>query len=152
MYERILVPIDGSPTSDLGLKEAMRLAALTHGSLRLIHVIDEMSFALASDSYGVYAGELLDLLQQNGEELLAKAQALARAQGLPVDTVLYENLQKNVQQRVVDEAIDWRADVIVIGTHGRRGVRRMMLGSSAEGVARTSPVPVLLVRAPDTAT
>ncbi|CAB3738911.1 MULTISPECIES: universal stress protein [Achromobacter] len=152
MYERILVPIDGSPTSDLGLKEAMRLAALTHGSLRLIHVIDEMSFALASDSYGVYAGELLDLLQQNGEELLAKAQALARAQGLPVDTVLYENLQKTVQQRVVDEAIDWRADVIVIGTHGRRGVRRMMLGSSAEGVARTSPVPVLLVRAPDTAT
>ena len=111
-----------------------------------------MSFALASDSYGVYAGELLDLLQQNGEELLAKAQALARAQGLPVDTVLYENLQKTVQQRVVDEAIDWRADVIVIGTHGRRGVRRMMLGSSAEGVARTSPVPVLLVRAPDTAT
>ncbi|CAB3894146.1 universal stress protein [Achromobacter piechaudii] len=152
MYERILVPIDGSPTSDLGLKEAMRLAALTHGSLRLIHVIDEMSFALASDSYGVYAGELLDLLQQNGEELLAKAEALVRAQGLPVDTVLYENLQKTVQQRVVDEAIDWRADVIVIGTHGRRGVRRMMLGSSAEGVARTSPVPVLLVRAPDTAT
>lgn len=152
MYERMLVPIDGSPTSDLGLKEAMRLAALTHGSLRLIHVIDEMSFALASDSYGVYAGELLDLLQQNGEELLAKAQALARAQGLPVDTVLYENLQKTVQQRVVDEAIDWRADVIVIGTHGRRGVRRMMLGSSAEGVARTSPVPVLLVRAPDIAT
>lgn len=152
MYERILVPIDGSPTSDLGLKEAMRLAALTHGSLRLIHVIDEMSFALASDSYGVYAGELLDLLQQNGEELLAKAEAQVRAQGLPVDTVLYENLQKTVQQRVVDEAIDWRADVIVIGTHGRRGVRRMMLGSSAEGVARTSPVPVLLVRAPDTAT
>ena len=149
MYERILVPIDGSPTSELGLKEAMRLAMLTHGRLRLIHVIDELSFALAADSYGNYAGELLDLLQKNGAELLAKAQTTARAQGLQTDTVLYENLAKTVAQRVVDEAVSWQADLIVVGTHGRRGVRRMVLGSSAEGILRTSPVPVLLVRAAD---
>lgn len=149
MYERILVPIDGSPTSELGLKEAMRLAMLTHGWLRLIHVIDELSFALAADSYGNYAGELLDLLQKNGAELLAKAQTTARAQGLQTDTVLYENLAKTVAQRVVDEAVSWQADLIVVGTHGRRGVRRMVLGSSAEGILRTSPVPVLLVRAAD---
>ncbi|MEN5167187.1 MULTISPECIES: universal stress protein [Achromobacter] len=149
MYERILVPIDGSPTSELGLKEAMRLAMLTHGRLRLIHVIDELSFALAADSYGNYAGELLDLLQKNGAELLAKAQTTARAQGLQTDTVLYENLAKTVAQRVVDEAVSWQADLIVVGTHGRRGVRRMVLGSSAEGILRTSPVPVLLVRAPE---
>lgn len=149
MYERILVPIDGSPTSELGLKEAMRLAMLTHGRLRLIHVIDELSFALAADSYGNYAGELLDLLQKNGAELLAKAQTAARAQGLQTDTVLYENLAKTVAQRVVDEAVSWQADLIVVGTHGRRGVRRMVLGSSAEGILRTSPVPVLLVRAAD---
>lgn len=149
MYERILVPIDGSPTSELGLKEAMRLAMLTHGRLRLIHVIDELSFALAADSYGNYAGELLDLLQKNGADLLAKAQTAARAQGLQTDTVLYENLAKTVAQRVVDEADSWQADLIVVGTHGRRGVRRMVLGSSAEGILRTSPVPVLLVRAPE---
>jgi nucleotide-binding universal stress UspA family protein len=149
MYERILVPIDGSPTSELGLKEAMRLAMLTHGRLRLIHVIDELSFALAADSYGNYAGELLDLLQKNGADLLAKAQTTARAQGLQTDTVLYENLAKTVAQRVVDEAVSWQADLIVVGTHGRRGVRRMVLGSSAEGILRTSPVPVLLVRAAD---
>jgi nucleotide-binding universal stress UspA family protein len=149
MYERILVPIDGSPTSELGLKEAMRLAMLTHGRLRLIHVIDEMSFALAADSYGNYAGELLDLPQKNGADLLAKAQTAARAQGLQTDTVLYENLVKTVAQRVVDEAVSWQADLIVVGTHGRRGVRRMVLGSSAEGILRTSPVPVLLVRAPE---
>ncbi len=149
MYERILVPIDGSPTSELGLKEAMRLAMLTHGRLRLIHVIDELSFALAADSYGNYAGELLDLLQKNGADLLTKAQTTARAQGLQTDTVLYENLAKTVAQRVVDEAVSWQADLIVVGTHGRRGVRRMVLGSSAEGILRTSPVPVLLVRAPE---
>ena len=92
---------------------------------------------------------MLELLQRNGAELLAKAQAAVRAQGLQVDTVLYENLAKTVQQRVVDEAVSWRADLIVVGTHGRRGVRRMVLGSSAEGILRTATVPVLLVRAPD---
>jgi nucleotide-binding universal stress UspA family protein len=63
--------------------------------------------------------------------------------------VLYENLDKTVQQRVIAEAETWKADLIVIGTHGRRGVRRMVLGSSAEGILRGAHVPVLLVRAPD---
>ncbi|OAE56796.1 universal stress protein [Achromobacter mucicolens] len=149
MYQRILVPIDGSATSDLGLNEAIRLAQLTHARLRLIHVIDEMSFALAVDSYGYYAGELLELLQKDGAEILEKGLATVREKGLPVDGMLYENLEKTVQQRVIAEADSWKADLIVIGTHGRRGVRRMVLGSSAEGILRTAPVPVLLVRAPE---
>ncbi|MDH0090834.1 universal stress protein [Achromobacter mucicolens] len=149
MYQRILVPIDGSATSDQGLNEAIRLAQLTHASLRLIHVVDEMSFALAADSYGYYAGELLDLLRKDGAEILEKGLATVREKGLPVDGMLYENLDKTVQQRVIAEAESWKADLIVIGTHGRRGVRRMVLGSSAEGILRSAPVPVLLVRAPE---
>ena len=66
-----------------------------------------------------------------------------------MDSVLYENLEKTVQQRVIAEATTWNADLIVIGTHGRRGVRRLVLGSSAEGILRSSPVPVLLVRSPE---
>ncbi|WP_258127639.1 universal stress protein [Achromobacter anxifer] len=149
MYQRILVPIDGSATSELGLNEAIRLAQLTHASLRLIHVIDELSFALAVDSYGYYAGELLDLLRKSGAEILEKGMATVREKGLLVEGVLYENLDKTVQQRVIAEAESWKADLIVIGTHGRRGVRRMVLGSSAEGILRAAPVPVLLVRAPE---
>ncbi|MFY2950534.1 universal stress protein [Achromobacter ruhlandii] len=149
MYQRILVPVDGSPTSERGLQEAIRLALLTHASLRLIHVIDEMSFMLGIDVYGYAAGELLDLLRKDGTEILQQASATVRAQGVPVDSVLYENLDKTVQQRIIAEAEMWKADLIVIGTHGRRGVRRLVLGSSAEGVLRTSPVPVLLVRAPE---
>ncbi|RBL81726.1 universal stress protein [Streptomyces cavourensis] len=149
MYQRILVPVDGSPTSELGLQEAMRLARLMHADLRLIHVIDELSFALGIDSYGYYAGELLDLLRKNGEAILQKATETVRAQGIAVDSVLYENLEKTVQQRVIAEATTWNADLIVIGTHGRRGVRRLVLGSSAEGILRSSPVPVLLVRSPE---
>ncbi len=149
MYQRILVPVDGSPTSERGLQEAIRLALLTHASLRLIHVIDEMSFMLGIDAYGYAAGELLDLLRKDGTEILQQASATVRAQGVSVDSVLYENLDKTVQQRIIAEAEMWKADLIVIGTHGRRGVRRLVLGSSAEGVLRTSPVPVLLVRAPE---
>ncbi|MFY2605454.1 universal stress protein [Achromobacter ruhlandii] len=149
MYQRILVPVDGSPTSERGLQEAIGLALLTHASLRLIHVIDEMSFMLGIDAYGYAAGELLDLLRKDGTEILQQASATVRAQGVPVDSVLYENLDKTVQQRIIAEAEMWKADLIVIGTHGRRGVRRLVLGSSAEGVLRTSPVPVLLVRAPE---
>lgn len=152
MYQRILVPVDGSPTSERGLQEAIRLALLTHASLRLIHVIDEMSFMLGIDAYGYAAGELLDLLRKDGTEILQQASATVRAQGVPVDSVLYENLDKTVQQRIIAEAEMWKADLIVIGTHGRRGVRRLVLGSSAEGVLRTSPVPVLLVRAPEEST
>ncbi|MCW0210982.1 universal stress protein [Achromobacter veterisilvae] len=149
MYQRILVPVDGSDTSDLGLTEAIRLAQLTHARLRLIHVIDELSFAFSVDAYSYQAGELLDLLRKNGAEILEKALATVRAQGIAADTVLYENLDKTVQQRVIAEAETWKADLIVIGTHGRRGVRRMVLGSSAEGILRGAHVPVLLVRAPD---
>lgn len=149
MYQRILVPVDGSPTSERGLQEAIRLALLTHADLRLIHVIDEMSFMLGIDAYGYSTGELLDLLRKDGAEVLQQAVATVRAQGVPVDSVLYENLDKTVQQRIIAEAEMWKADLIVIGTHGRRGVRRLMLGSSAESVLRTSPVPVLLVRAPE---
>lgn len=148
MYQRILVPIDGSPTSELGMHEAIRLARLTHASIRLIHVVDELSFSFGVDAYGYSAAELPDLLRRDGAEILNKALTAVRAQGIPADSVMYERLQKKVHERVIAEAEAWHADLIVVGTHGRRGVRRMVLGSSAENILRTAPVPVLLICAP----
>ena len=72
------------------------------------------------DSYGYYAGELLDLLRKDGAAILQHAADTAREHGVTVDSVLYENLEKTVQQRVIAEAEMWKADLIVIGTHGRR--------------------------------
>jgi len=149
MYERILVPIDGSATSQIGLNEAIRLAKLTGARIRLIHVIDELSFAVTTDSYIYHAGELLDLMRRNGAKMLETAQGTVRDAGIEADTALYENLDRTVQQRVLDEAAAWKADLIVIGTHGRRGARRLLLGSSAEGILRGASVPVLLLRAPE---
>lgn len=152
MYQRILVPVDGSSTADLGLREAVRVARLTRAKLRLIHVIDDLSFSFAADSFGYYTGEVLEILGKNGAEILKSGLAAVQAQGIAADTVLYEDLKKTVQQRVSEEVEAWKADLIVIGTHGRRGLRRMVIGSSAEGILREATVPVLLIRSQSGAT
>jgi nucleotide-binding universal stress UspA family protein len=149
MYQRILVPVDGSATAQRGLEEATRLAKLTQGRVRVIHVIDELSFALAMDAYAGHAGDWLSLLRVDGERLLAQAKAVAEAAGVEADTVLYDRRSGQVDELVTAEAAKWPADLIVLGTHGRRGMGRVLMGSSAEHILRHAPVPVLLVRAPE---
>ena len=146
MYERILVPIDGSPTSTCGLQEAITLAKQTHASLRLIHVVDELPFILSAESMAAWSGDLFGMLREAGEAILAQGTEQVRAAGVPVDSVLHDSFQGRVCDLVVKEAEDWKADLIVIGTHGRRGAPRLLLGSDAEHILRLAPVPVLLVR------
>lgn len=148
MYQRILVPIDGSATSTQGLDEAIRLAALTGASLRLIHVVDALSFATGFELYGVFSNDVYPLMKEAGEKVLEQGKARAQASGVTVDSLLFDNLTSRLSDAVVDQVKAWGADLIVIGTHGRRGVGRLLLGSDAEQIVRTAPVPVLLVRAP----
>jgi nucleotide-binding universal stress UspA family protein len=146
MYQRILVPVDGSPTSQRGLAEAIAIGKLTGASLRLLHVVDETSFAMSADAFGAYTGDLLTLLREGGEKILADAKAQVEAAGLAADTVLRESLAGRVCDLVTEEAKAWPAELIVIGTHGRRGAQRLFLGSDAEQTLRLATVPVLLVR------
>jgi nucleotide-binding universal stress UspA family protein len=148
MYQRILVPVDGSPTSVRGLDEAIRIARLTQGQLRLLHVIDELSFALSMDAYAGYAGDWLDSLRAQGRTLLEGCKATAQAAGVEADMALRDTFTGSVHEQVTVEADSWPADLIVLGTHGRRGVGRFVMGSSAENILRYASVPVLLVRAP----
>lgn len=149
MYQRILVPVDGSPTAARGLDEAVRLARLTGGRLRLLHVVDELSVALggAGAFTGAPVPDTFSLLREAGQSILAQAQAQVQAAGVPVDSVLDDSLGGRISDRVLAEAQQWPAELIVIGTHGRRGVGRLLLGSDAEQVLRQALVPVLLVRA-----
>ncbi|WP_431273046.1 universal stress protein [Variovorax ureilyticus] len=149
MYQQILVPVDGSATSMQGLEQAIGIARLTNGRIRLIHVVDELSFALATDAYAGYTGDWLSVLRENGNKLLQECLQKVEAADISVDTVLRDNLDGPVDELVTREASSWPADLIVLGTHGRRGAKRLFLGSSAENILRTSPVPVLLVRAPE---
>jgi nucleotide-binding universal stress UspA family protein len=148
MYQRILVPVDGSPTSSAGLDEAIALAKLTGARLRLVHVVDEMPFVMSAEGYGAMSSDVLGLLKEAGEKILAESRRRVEGKGVAVDAVLFESLSGRLSDRVAEQTKEWKADLLVLGTHGRRGVRRMLLGSDAEQIIRTATVPVLLVRAP----
>ena len=146
MYERILVPVDGSRTAERGLAEAIKLALKLGSKIRVVHVVDEASLAMATSSSGMNVGKLLASLADAGEQILDDAQRLAQASDVAVDVALRHCTAGRVSDLIVKEAKDWPCDLIVIGTHGRRGAERLLLGSDAEQVLRTAPVPVLLVR------
>jgi nucleotide-binding universal stress UspA family protein len=148
MYQRILVPVDGSHTSTLGLQEAIRIAIDQRARLRLVHVVDELVVAQNFEGY-INTGDLLDALRDAGKKALANALAMTRKHDLKAEASMFESLGGRIAEVIVKEAKKWRADLIVMGTHGRRGVTRMVLGSDAEAILRTTPVPVLLVRSPD---
>jgi len=155
MYQKILVPIDGSEPSNRALDEAIALAKLTQGQLKLLHVVDELSFAMAagygSASTGVagsYSGDLFEALQEGGKSILNVAEDRARAAGVSYVSVLQDSFDGRLSDQVVALARSWPADLIVLGTHGRRGMERLFMGSDAELIVRVAPVPVLLVRTP----
>jgi nucleotide-binding universal stress UspA family protein len=147
MYQKILVPVDGSATSSRGLQEAIKLAKLTGARLRLVHVVDEISFATGMEAATMVTSEMMQMLREGGEIVLRRAQARVEKSGLRVDTVLCDSIAGRVCDHVIEQAAAWRADLIVLGTHGRRGFGRMLLGSDAEMIVRLATVPVLLVRA-----
>ena len=151
MYQKILVPVDGSPTSARGLQEAIKLAKLTGAKLRLLHVVDQISFASGMEAASMMTGEMLQLLREGGEQLLKKAQARVEKAGVRVDTVLCDSFAGRVCDLVIEQATAWRADLIVLGTHGRRGFSRLMMGSDAEMIVRLATMPVLLVRGKEAA-
>lgn len=146
MFSRILVSIDGSETSNRALKEAVTLAKEQHASLRLVHVVDLT--LVYTDLAAPYVLDYQKTLQAAGEKILADGAAIARQAGVSFDThaVVLDRAGQHIADAVEDEAKRWQADLIIIGTHGRRGVRRMLLGSVAEGVARVASKPVLLIR------
>ena len=120
MYQRILVPVDGSATSDAGLAEATQLARLTGAQLRLLHVVDDMPMIMSGDTMVAMAGDVFDLLRKNGERVLQAACTRVKAAGIAVDTKLYDSFDGRLSDRVVQEVAEWPADLIVLGTHGRR--------------------------------
>jgi len=145
VYKRILVPVDGSPTSLAGLNEALRLARNQKARLKLIHIVDQRMIFSTVET-GMNIEPLIESQKSGGKRILERAAKLAASRGMRPETELAENVADRVADLLVSRARRWRADLIVMGTHGRRGVNRLVLGSDAELVVRNSPVPVLLVR------
>ncbi len=147
MYKRILVPIDGSQTSTRALVAALQMARDGGGSIRLIHVIEELAQVIAYDPYGAYTGDLSKVMRDNGQQLLSKALDIAKSAGIDADQRLVEAAGQRLAEAVNKEAAAYGADLIVLGTHGRRGIGRVLLGSGAEQIIRLAQVPVLVIRA-----
>ena len=145
MYNRILVPIDGSRTAAAGLREAIRLASgNTRATIRLLHVMDPLPAMQGMEL--LITDQLIENMEQFGARVLKDAKSLVQRHGIGVDTVFQKQALGRTSDAIVRHARKWRADLIVMGTHGRRGVSRIVLGSDAEAVLRTAPAPVLLVR------
>ena len=146
MYRRILVPTDGSDTAIFGLREAIKLAKDQNAQIRIIHIVDEMVMG-SSPAYAVVMDNIIDDLRAAGKSILASAQAMVQDAGITADTQLVEAFGGRSGEHILKTAQEWPADIIVCGTHGRRGLRRIVLGSDAEYLVRRTPVPILLVRA-----
>lgn len=147
MYSRILVPIDGSPTSQRGLTEALALAKRLDAAVVLLHVVDAYPMMIEMATSTTW-DRISEGLRQMGRTTLEAAHAAATKQGVPCESVLEDVAAARVADVIVEQAKSRRCELIVMGTHGRRGAGRALLGSDAELVLRLSPVPVLLVRAP----
>jgi nucleotide-binding universal stress UspA family protein len=144
MYQRILVPIDGSPTSERALREALSVGG-SNAILRLVHVVEEI-YALDAEAYAFFDyAALQEAMRKTGERVLADAAKKVRQSGAKTETVLLDASGERVATVIAGEAARCGADLIVIGTHGRSGLSRLLLGSVAEGVVRGASIPVLLV-------
>ncbi|SFQ60220.1 Nucleotide-binding universal stress protein, UspA family [Variovorax sp. OK605] len=146
MYVRILVPLDGSITSLHGLDEAIRLCALTQSTLRLLHVVNELKYAHGICGPNAQGSDLVTEMEEAGAQILRQGRDRANAAAVRAETMLFSMMAARVADIVTEQARAWPAELIVLGTHGRGGEQRTLLGGDAEQVLRRAPVPVLLVR------
>ena len=148
MYPRILVPLDGSDTAAQGLQEAIALARQLKSRLQLLHVVDD--YPLMVEMAAVVNFETLrQSMRQYGQDLLDKAKRLAADQDVEAYTQLCEITHGRVAEAILEQSNALGCKLVVMGTHGRRGLSRTVMGSDAEQVVRGSNVPVLLVRRPE---
>jgi nucleotide-binding universal stress UspA family protein len=137
----ILVPTDYSPTSETALVYALDLATAVGASVHLLHAYEIPVYG-APDTAFVATPDTMAAIKGAGEKGLDAAIARHKSRGVPLDGHLVEGRPWEV---ILDTAASVRADLIVIGTHGRRGIARALLGSVAEKVVRSSRIPVLTV-------
>jgi nucleotide-binding universal stress UspA family protein len=142
MYEKILFPTDGSVGTAHVALQAIDLARQYGATIHVLYVVDEDFRARLGEFTGAD-----DELDRRGEQAIERVERMVTAHDVPVETALETG---DPAATIVEYAGDIDADVIVLGTHGRSGVERRLIGSVAERVVRQSPCPVLTVRLPGT--
>lgn len=144
MYERVLLPVDGSEVSNLAAKRGFELAGILGSEVNLLYVIDMAITTLPDAESGLVNYDVLrKSFKEQGEKVLGGLAADGKGRGLKVETHIAEG---DVHDEIVKYADEKKAGLIIMGTHGRRGINRLLLGSVAESVARRAHCAVLLIR------
>ena len=146
MFQKILVPVDFSPYASYALRTAAELARRFNGSLTILHVHDALPLAFPDDLQPISKEQQAQLRARIDKELAALSVRAGTAGASGVETLVAE---ASPAEEIAHCAERGGFGLIVIGTHGRRGFQRLLLGSVAERVVRLAPCPVLTVRAPE---
>lgn len=143
MYDTILVPVDGSEHSVRAAQHSIELAGQFDATVHLLHVVDVQTAAGPFDAGGV-GQEFVSRLETEGQEVLEEVTDAVDGTDVSIPTAL---VRGRPSEAILDHAAEHDADLIVMGTHGRTGVGRHILGSVAERTVRLADRPVLTVRA-----
>lgn len=141
---KILVCLDDSQFSEAALQAVLTQFQPQNTQVRVLHVLQPISFAPPPQMAAEYAPELEEE-GRRARELVERAAKTLRAAGFQAETVVEKG---DIRLRIIDAATEWNADLIMVGSHGRSGIPRLLLGSRAEFVARNAPCSVEIVRAP----
>jgi nucleotide-binding universal stress UspA family protein len=149
LYRRILVPIDGSDTAERGLRDAIGLASAFDSSMVLLSVVEYYPMMMEMATATTWQQVTIDL-RSHYQRVLERAHAAANAAGVASEAHLEDAAAARVCDVITDQAREHRCDLIVMGTHGRRGIEHALVGSDAERVIRLAPCAVLLVKSVQT--
>ncbi len=144
MFNHLLVPIDGSPTAELAVEKAIGLAKAFDSKVTAIYVVDPYPFTGVGADFAYGQGQYLNAAKAAATEALANARKAMEQAGVRVTTATVES--HSPWRGILDAAEAGGADLIVIGSHGRSGIEKLVLGSVAQRVVSHTKLPVLLVR------
>ena len=146
LYQRILVPVDGSEPAGRSLDEALALAADQGAALKLITVVDEaIGDYMGGELAWIDPQTLRENLVRGARKVLDAALEKAQRANLPTESELIESPEGRIGRAILKAAEEWQADLLVIATHGRHGLSRLLLGSTTEALLRKGSLPMLVV-------
>jgi nucleotide-binding universal stress UspA family protein len=144
MFKHILVPVDGSATSMLAVNKAAGLAKVFGSQVTAVYVIDPYPFTGVGADFAYGQAQYLSAATADAHTALDSVKSAMEQAGIPVDTVMGEG--HSVHDGIMEAAKTTGADLIVMGSHGRRGLEKLVLGSVTQRVLGDSLIPVLVVR------
>ncbi len=144
MYENILIPVDGSEVSNLAAEQGFLLASKLGSKVTLLYALDITILTIPDPEAAMANVEAMrEAFQEHADKLMTTLKQKAALHGIQPEMLVKEG---DVHDEIISVAKERGVDLIVMGTHGRRGLNRLLLGSVAESVARRAHCAVLLIR------